>query len=537
MWETIMICTIILVVVFYLIRLFKNIEFETTNLGTLHPFSSDLRFDPFPQQIDVSNPYACSGTELRECTLSDQTSCIGCQSMISRCTHFSSDTTYFDDDGQPHIIPANTDPDAGYCMTITNNDLNVECNVYHGDLALIKISPESVASMFFCNCKNPGFIGNTSLLGACDTPFICNGKVDDINQNLNDIQCKCSVTQHSVRNTDGMPMCVDMTIQEANTRGRLNDLINNIESDKLASIDIFHPVIRNQLNVNSLVHPCKICPLTNKFIENGIIGTIGDEKFCSIHLNQVSTRNSHFGIPYRRSQTERLLTGDHNGPDAVLGVYWHEMMVYDHLLSDQRQMIVFKIEPELNEDFYITLGLNASESYWIYTDNLLMGLHIPTPALDFTKIPGTTCWEGWPNYDCTFGVDIIDGRNQPVLNFTNTELEYIAPNTNILRAPPNISRPSGVFLTGITAWREMQNLNQYMNLSIKQFGDNMHPYLIVDGFRSATRRTSKFAGDAQLIAWGFRRKSINPILGWEYSMYSNHNATDWKTIDARLIPL
>jgi hypothetical protein len=539
MWETILICTIILVVVVFLLRLFKNIEFQTTNQGILHPFLSDLRFDPFPQQIDVSNPYECSGTNLRPCTISDQTSCIGCQSMIARCTNFSSDTTYFDDDGHPHIIPKNTDPDDGYCMTITNNDLNIECNVFHGDLALIKIEPESQASMFFCNCKNPGFIGNTSLLGACDTPFICNGKVDDINKPLSEINCKCSATQYSVRNNNAipLPMCVDMTIFQANNRNQLNDLIRTVHPEKLAPIGVFNNAIQRQLNVESLIHPCKTCPLTNNPIDNGVFGTIEDETFCSVHLNNVSSRNSHYGIPYRRSPNERLLVGDQGGPDAVLGVHWYEMMIYDHLLSDQRQIILFKIEPQLNEDFYTAMGLDLSLDYWIYTDNLLLGLHIPTPAIDFTTIPGTTCWEGWPNYDCTFGVNIINGTNQPVVNFFNNVLDYIAPNTNIQRAPLINSRPSGPFLLDLDAWREMQNLNQYINVSAKQFGDNFYSYLYLDGFRSATPRTSRFAGDAQLISWGFRRKSTLPITGWEYSMYTNGNANDWNFINGRLIPM
>lgn len=537
MWGTILICTILLFTVLFLLRLFKRIEFQNNNPGPLYPFSSDLRFDPFPQQIDINNPYECSGTNLRKCQLDDQTSCIGCQSMIARCTHFSTDTSYFDDNGDLHTIPANTDPNEGYCMTITNDDLNTECNVFHGDLALIKINPESTASMFFCNCKNPGLIGNTSLLGACDTPFICNGKVDDINQPIENINCKCSRTQYSVKNNQNIPMCVEMTIQEANNRNLLDEFLNTADQDKLAPIDIFHPTIRNRLNVQSLLHPCKVCPLTNKEINNGILGTIEDEKFCSIHLNNISSRNSHFGIPYRRSQNERLLTGDHGGPDAVLGVYWHELMIQDHVLSDQRQIILFKIEHELNEDFYRVLSLTPTENYWIYTDNLLIGLHLPTPPLDFTLIPGTSCWEGWPAYDCTFGVDIIRGNNQPIVEINNTELEYIAPNSNVLRVPQTIPSPNGPFLLGNNVWRQMQDLNSYINIWAKPFDGNLHNYLILEGFRSATRRTSMFAPDAQLIAWGFRRKGTSRFAGWEYSMYTNGNPQDWLRIEARTIPL
>lgn len=536
MWDTILICTIILIVVILLIRLFKKVEFQTNNQGPLYPFSSDLRFDPFPTQINISNPYECSGTELHPCRLDNQLSCIGCQSLVARCTHFASDITYFDDVGEPHTIPANTDENDGYCMTITN-DLNVECNVFHGDLALIKIEPDSAESMFFCNCKNPGFIGNTSILGACDTPFICNGNIDDINQPLSNINCECSETQHSRRNNEGLPMCVDMTIQEANTRDALEQVMSEVDPNKRASIAIFHPSIRQRLNVTTLLHPCKTCPLTKKYIDNGIIGTIEDEKFCSVHLGNPSSRNSYFGIPYRRSPTERLLVGDHGGPDAVLGVYWHEIMVYDYVLSDSRQIIIFQIEPDLNEDFYNAMGLDTRENYWIYTDNLNLGLHLPTPRIDFRAIPGTTCWVGWPAYDCTWGPDQINGLDEQLLRyFRNEALEYIAPDTNSHRMPRIIRHPPMSFVFDLEAWRGMQDFNQYIEIFSKLFGERWHQFLYLNGFRDVSRRTSRFAGDPQLISYGFRRKTLDRNIGWMYTMYTNYNPTDWLRLENLLIP-
>ena len=521
-----------------MIQLFRKIEFER-NPTTLHPFSSDLRFDPFPQQIDVTNPYECTATDLRPCKMDDDLSCIGCQSLIARCTHFNRDTLYFDDDGNTHTIPKNTDPNDGYCMTIDNIDLNLTCNVYHGDLALIKISPESPASMFFCNCKNPGFIGNTSILGSCDTPFICNGRVDNINQPIEKISCECSPTQYTIRTENDIPMCVDMTVREADNKGVLQKAIAN--SQDLIDIGIFNQIIgANITSIDKLLHPCKFCPLTGQHIINGILGNIENESFCSVHLGNVSVRNSYFGIPYRRNADERILRGDLGGPDCVLGVYWNEIIVYDHLLSDQRQIIIFRIEPDLNSTFYRALNLDISRNYWIRTDNLLMGLHIPMPKIDPTSVPGTSCWEGWPNYDCSFSMRMMDVSRERPLEVPNVSLEYIAPNTNLIRAPPIIGRPTGPFLLDIDAWREMQNFNQNFSLWQARFGGDggqLYPYTILEGFSYGTRRTSRFAPDVMGLAWGFRRKGLRSGDGWEYTILSNHNRNDWDVLNSRVIPL
>lgn len=539
MWETIVICTILIVVVIFLLRLFNKIDWESNRQGELYEFSSDLRFDPFPTQIDVSNPYECSGTDLRLCKMDDQTSCIGCQSMISRCTHFSVDTTYFDDDGNQSTIPANSDPNTGYCMTITNDDLNVDCNVYHGDLALIKVEPDSNTSMFFCNCKNPGFIGNTSLLGACDTAFICNGEVDNIDQPIENIKCKCPKTQYSIRNTANIPMCVDMTIEEGNRNGILNDVINEVDDQYLAPIEIFNRGIRDNLNrVDKLLHPCKFCPITKERISNGILGTIDDSKFCSIHYDNVSTRNSFFGIPYRRSPNERLLTGN-EGPDAVLGVYWHEIMIYEDLGPNERQTLLFKIESNLNGEFYRSLGLDPTKEYWIKTTGLYFGLHIPSPPhINFNGIPGTTCWERWPNYDCTFGVDMMNVNDLPTLELHNAVLDYITPGSNDLRTAREIYRPSGPFLFDLEAWRGMQQLNSFLQQFSVRFSDDggVYRYFTVRLMTRASGDESRFAGSAQLIAWGFRRISTNKGSQWEYTMYTNQVLSDWLFIQERLIP-
>lgn len=531
---TILICSVLLIITIYLITLFHKIEFNR-NTNTLQPFSSDIRFDPFPQQIDITNPYECSGTDLRPCKLDDNLSCIGCQSLLARCTHFEQDTKYFDDDGNVHIIPANKDPNDGYCMTISNSDLNVSCNLYHGDLALIKITPESNESMFFCNCKNPGFIGNTSILGACDTPFICNGKVDNINQNLEDINCVCSPTQHSIRTEqNNVPMCVDMTVREANNRNTLRDVI--INNEDLIDIKIFNPIIRSNLNnVDKLLHPCKFCPLTNQYISNGILGKIKNDTFCSIHLDRPNERNEYFGIPYRRSRTERILEGDEDTPDCVLGVYWHEVMIYEHLLPDQKQIVLFAIEHHSNEEFYIALNLDFAKTYWIKTENINVGLHIPIPRIDFTTVPGTSCWERWPNYHCSFSAFETSSNTQPAIQI-NTALEYLAPNTNVMRQPQFIDRPSGPFLTNLDSWRQMQQFNRAYTIANKFSDTNEYLYFTLDAFNSGGRTQSRFAQDVRTMTWGYRRKGINALLGWELTMYSNHDRNDWELLNNRLIP-
>lgn len=532
MWTTVLICTILIVVVLYLLWLFRKIEFDRNQDRELYNFSADIHFNPFPTEINVSNPYVCTGENLKPCKLDDQTSCIGCQSMIARCVNFPNDTLYFDSDGNEYTIPKNEDPNDGYCLTLTN-DININCNVFHGDLAIVKLDPDDQTSMFFCNCKNPGLIGNTSLLGACDIPFICNGEIDEINQPIEDIKCKCPLGQISTQNNENIPICVDMTIAQANNAGILNDVLQSVDIDT-TPIENYNPQLQNRLtSVKELIHPCKLCPLTQKRIPNGIYGTMQNEKFCSIHMGNVSYRNSYLGIPYRRSPHERLLVGDIGGPDAVLGAYWHELVIYEDF-EFRHQTTLYKIEYQLNEDIYKALNLNPLEFYWIKSDTLMVGLHIATPPVNFDKIPGSSCWEQWPNYDCTFSVDMMDGTNLRNVPFNNNVLEYIAPNSNILRTP-QVVRPSGPFLFR-DAWDGMQDLNQSVDGWVKEINGELYPYFTINGFTSSSVRQSIFAENAQMISWGFRRRDVNASYGWEYTMYSNHNADDWNTIQNRLIP-
>jgi hypothetical protein len=111
--------------------------------------------------------------------------------------------------------------------------------------------------MLVCVCKNPGFIGNENLLGNCSTPFICDGKVVDINKPLNEIECKCPLTDINVRYDNNVPGCKELLIKEANEKYfDYTDLII-FNSSRQLNIEHFNPTVRDNLKTKHLLDPCK----------------------------------------------------------------------------------------------------------------------------------------------------------------------------------------------------------------------------------------------------------------------------------------
>lgn len=488
-------------------------------------FSADIQFDPFPSTIDITNPYICTGSELKECEINNNLSCIGCQSLIARCIHFEKDTKYFDANNVEHLIPKNDDPNKGYCLT-TTNDLNLRCNVYHGDLALIQLSPESSETMAFCNCRAPGLIGNTTLLGACDTPFLCNGNVQDINKPLEEIECNCSKFETNTRLLD-IPTCRSMTVQEASNNGLLNDVVISNPKD-LLPIRYFNDTIQNNINVKNLLNPCNKCPITNQDIPNYDIGDLHGTKFCTITTNSKSLNrsNEYFGIPFRRSQSDRILSGS-EGPDAILGAYWYQLLIYTRL-ENFIQRLVYFITYENNKEIYNLLNLDPSSDYGIGTDDSMLGVHILPPIIDSEKAPRSACWDTTFGYACSWGLhqdvdDIL--RIQSDSMFQNQDRFYTSPFQHISHQPRNSFWAPGPF-------REMTALNRWSRTVFLQDNDIFTSYLTIsDQF---FRGRNKYASSVSAIAWGYRRIDKNPESGWEIIIQNNNNVEDWERVQAAM---
>lgn len=216
-------------------------------------FTVDAHWDPYPSTVDVSNEYDCNASSLRVCKLDDPTTLFGCKELTVRCQHFDRDTDYLVY-GKRYVIPRNKAPDEGYALAITH--LSEACNPYHGDLVLVSINADATEYMIICECKNPGFIGNEHLLGACDTPFICKGRVVDINQPLNKVECKCSDLDRSVRYQNGLPVCKPMLVKEANERFDDWSSLVPWNSDRLISKSVFNTTIVDNLRTSRLLDPC-----------------------------------------------------------------------------------------------------------------------------------------------------------------------------------------------------------------------------------------------------------------------------------------
>lgn len=217
-------------------------------------FSVDLHFDPFPRTVDIENKYDCNADSLRKCDINDPTTLFGCKELTVRCHHFDKDTEYLSN-GNKVVIPKNATANEGYALAI--NVLVDACNPYHGDLALVATNADSTEYMLICNCKNPGYIGNDNILGNCTNVYICNGEIDDINKPLKEINCKCDARQKNIRYEDGLPVCKDMLVLEANES--FDDWSNLVPwtSSRLINANVFNKTISGNIKSSLLLDPCR----------------------------------------------------------------------------------------------------------------------------------------------------------------------------------------------------------------------------------------------------------------------------------------
>lgn len=216
-------------------------------------FSTSLRFDPYPSTVNIENRYDCNADSLRRCLVDDPTTLFGCRELAVRCVHFDKDTEYRSN-GSSRTIPKNARPEEGYALALTT--LMESCNPYHGDPVLVAANAESNEYMLLCQCKNPGYIGNVHLLGACDTPFVCNGKVESLDRPLDQVECKCGPAETTKRYADGMPICKRLLVWEANARYDDWSSLVQWKSPRMLETRHFNPTIRDNVRSSVLLDPC-----------------------------------------------------------------------------------------------------------------------------------------------------------------------------------------------------------------------------------------------------------------------------------------
>lgn len=254
-------------------------------------FSVDATFDPYPRTINIENKFNCNATSLHKCDVNDATTLFGCKELLVKCHHFEKDVQYLSNK-KLTTIPKNATETEGYALPITV--ASEACNPYHGDLTLVATDVDSSEYMLICICKTPGYIGNDDILGACDKVRLCNGKVNDLNRPLEEIECVCDKYQISKRYDDGLPVCRTLTIQEANSVHSDWSHLVHWRNNRLLSTDAFAKTIQSNLNTSKLLDPCR-----NDILE---LSEIVGGSYSSI---MKSCRFQNHGIPI----TTNLLDG------------------------------------------------------------------------------------------------------------------------------------------------------------------------------------------------------------------------------------
>ncbi|UBZ25519.1 PIF-1 [Crangon crangon nudivirus] len=332
---------------------YTNIDENEKHLLDLQEFSYDIYFNPPPITIDIHNQYNCTPDDLRVCSMTDATSCIGCKNLIATCTHFDTDTKYINYDGVEYIIPANDSADAGYCL-VTKNPTQA-CNPFHGNLIFVQLQPDATDSMLYCECINPGYIGKLELQDSCNEPFICQGQIDDINKDLKDITCICPPNLQA-QTVNGIPTCTRLHVKDFEYDKLYFSGVDTIDTSNI------NEDIRSSFNSTLIRDPCTTCLITGNPIPNGRMIASVDGMQCA--LNNAEGR----GLPVRRSAFGRLLIGK-DGPDGVIDIlvyntlkYWFiESDTFDHsaatfLASENQEILdILGIDYKLDDAFAIDL--------------------------------------------------------------------------------------------------------------------------------------------------------------------------------------
>lgn len=317
----------------------------------------------------VTNAHNCTPSDPRKCKTNDATSCFGCKNLTSRCTHLSTDTEYKDPaTGTVKHLPKNESPEDGYCLSVKT--LAKICHPLHGKFALI-VHDETTSALasklaskrggaiedfseeehskvsynLLCVCNEPGYIGNLTLAGACTDPFICDGKVDNINKPLRDIKCKCDATQ-MFKLINNVPTCQPKLVISIEPED-IPERSNYVPKDR------YHKTIAGNFGGETLPNPCIKCPVS------GIIvgGHLTTDRNGSV---QCVTGSETLGVPIRRFKDVRLLNGS-TGPDAILAISNFTIDVYGYMHDTTYPTIGVNFKRSENEKFCDALKMKRDE--------------------------------------------------------------------------------------------------------------------------------------------------------------------------------
>lgn len=390
----------------------RQVDINLKRIEILPQFSYDIKFDPFPYEIIVDNPYECTPKNLHICDTMNSASCFGCKTLIAKCTHYDQDTKYIASNGETSFIPANKTETEGYCMVVEK--LSQACNSYHGDFVLTQLSPDAAVSGLICDCKNPGYIGNMEMGGNCTDVFICNGKIDNINQPLDKIKCICEDGFVPV-NDSATPFCE----------------IESVKNHKYTSVDFINILYATATHMNSTYaanatteyfrNPCRYCALTGRPVD-GTMKKSDDGYQCVGDWDC---------IPVRLYSDNRILKGK-IGPDAVIRAFATEYVFYGYFSNSDYPDVGIRLHRNENQEFFKFCGIDDLEGIELST----AGTEAVFPGnYGYTILQGRNggeCVNNWPFYQCRYGN--LNNEDSSSLGKFEEVLDYIAlPNQNFVK--------------------------------------------------------------------------------------------------------
>lgn len=449
----------------YTLKSFNNqftssIKTNEDKILQLAKFSYDIYFNSPPDTIIIENGDPCTPEVLKVCDIRDQTSCNGCRSLLARCLHIEYESKYINYEGVELIIPPNANSNEGYCFTQSNP--SQLCNPYHGDLVLVQEYPNTPDVMLICECKNPGYIGKTTLLGACDEVFVCDGKITNLNVPFEEVTCLCKKEFYPEKIND-TPVCIERQVKNY-TYTEADFISAGIE---VAPIKCFTSSIRNNINATHLKDPCKYCLLTGVYIPNGKMHEHVQENGETWYQCKVLNAEQN-GLPIRRDADYRILAGN-EGPDAIININYNNIIVYGYIESPKFETMSIGVNMELNKAILTRMNMYYSSfdilSLKTTTHNYVYPGHfgkdskqkkIAAMYCDHQSIPG---WIDDVEYDCLFSVDVPDNRSP-----------YKAP---VIVAAPDFSisvnypcrTPQHSVMVAYKWWKHYEGLNPIFNMS------------------------------------------------------------------------
>ncbi|XP_044592058.1 uncharacterized protein LOC123270180 [Cotesia glomerata] len=467
----------------------KKLKYKfTTEINVRSQFKDTI-------EITIEDPCDLENQNKRvTCKLDNPDFCKSCP--YTTCKHFDKEVKI-----GTNVIPKN-DEGEGYCVAF--KDMSSGCNEYHGNWAMVKASSfksnlNPNTYIRFCLCKRPGFIGNMTLFGSCEHPFICDGDVVDINVSYDKIKCKCLNEFKSKVVGDGWHRCVAPFVEE-----RVNwSTVPKPQKFAESFIPVktyFDKMISNYVgNLDELTDPCSRCPVTGNptYARSVTIDKSGHPDDTTVICRPADSdeiNQPNWGIPLRRhthngndGNMKRLLKGSW-GPDVMLAIKWKELWVYGASNHDDKdkspQDCVFVFDYQDNQDFYLKLGLNQNYQYAINAGkDALLGLTV-LPMSTFTPTVYPHCLRG--NVDGGYAMSFSYGCRIYNLNLACFVEEHEIKDFIINSKHNNISSTFltrayqeryGWYFVSTQNWDSVQELGHAFGVALYEFNNKSYQYL------------------------------------------------------------